>query len=1120
MPEAPGPKGQDRFFRLVIPADLSELSKARRLMEEVGRAAELPDDRIFDLQVAVSEAAANAIEHAASEVEVAAWLLADRVIVEITNDGAFQPGLYKDDEHRRRGLGLPLMVSLADQVHVARLPEGKTRVSLTFFLGGARRPDETQGQASRSPESALARLEAETMKLDVLSQEREQLLAEVDKDQEDLTASHAELEASERLLRAVTEGTSDMIFVKDRESRLVMLNPATARSIGKPADELLGRNDAEFFDPEIARRILEIDRRVMDSGRAEVVEEVVDTPKGRRTFLTTKTPRLDGEGRVIGLIGMGRDITERKQIEESLRLTQLSVDRTADLVHWVASDGRLVYANNSSCRRFGYSHEEMLTKTVFDLDPAMTPEAWSEHWQELKTRGSMTFESLHRTKGGELYPVEVTANYFEAGRQEYNIAFVRDITERKKVDEILREGEKDLVRAQELAKAGSWRLDTRRNELRWSDETYRIFGISKEVPLAYESFLGFAHPDDRQYVDEQWTAALTGQPYDIEHRIVVDAEVRWVREKAELEFDPQGALLGGFGSVQDITDRKRGEEALRESEERFRTMADAIPQLAWIAGADGYIYWYNQRWYEYTGTTLADMEGWGWQSVHDPDALPAVLARWQESIATGQPFDMEFPLRGADGELRPFLTRVMPLKDAAGRVTQWFGTNTDVTERKRAEEARRRNEESLAGVLSSVGRLRLFERRKPWQVLLIGAALQAALFIGVSHLGSPNHYLGIPGAATALIAVVAAIIAGPVAGMAVALAGGVAYFAFLTDFGRSVMWPAIIGSILLWTLAAAVAGLAGDWVRHNATLRERLLAHMLAEREAMSDSLGVTNAGLQAQTEELEAQNEDLQEAQQEIVRLLEEQSSLLLRLQEALLDIPQELPGVKFAHLYRSATLQAQVGGDFYDVFEAKEGRIGLLIGDVSGHGVEAARIASLAKDTVHAFAHQFRDPHLVLREANRLLVEKRLPGFVTVFLGFLDPESGVFVYSSAGHPAPLLATDGHMALLQSIGSPLGVFADASYQDSETEIREGSLLLFYTDGITEARRDSDLFGEQRLAEALGRMRDQPLETLPSLLLDEALLFSGGLLRDDVALLAVSYLGKTGDRLPSGCEQA
>ena len=128
---------------------------------------------------------------------------------------------------------------------------------------------------------------------------------------------------------------------------------------------------------------------------------------------------------------------------------------------------------------------------------------------------------------------------------------------------------------------------------------------------------------------------------------------------------------------------------LQESEERFHNMVNTIPQLAWISQPDGYIYWYNERWYSYTGTTPEQMEGWGWQSVHDPAVLPRVLEQWKASIATGQMFDMEFPLRGADGIFRPFLTRVLPLKDAAGNILQWFGTNTDVTERKRVEMALR-----------------------------------------------------------------------------------------------------------------------------------------------------------------------------------------------------------------------------------------------------------------------------------------------------------------------------------------------------------------------------------------------------------------------------------------------
>jgi PAS domain S-box-containing protein len=114
-----------------------------------------------------------------------------------------------------------------------------------------------------------------------------------------------------------------------------------------------------------------------------------------------------------------------------------------------------------------------------------------------------------------------------------------------------------------------------------------------------------------------------------------------------------------------------------------------------MANADGWIHWYNERWCQYTGTTIDQMRGWGWQSVHDPVELPKVMERWQASIATGEPFDMVFPLRGADGVFRPFLTRVMPVKNAEGRVVQWFGTNTDISEQKRTEDALRQSEARL-----------------------------------------------------------------------------------------------------------------------------------------------------------------------------------------------------------------------------------------------------------------------------------------------------------------------------------------------------------------------------------------------------------------------------------------
>jgi PAS domain S-box-containing protein len=170
-------------------------------------------------------------------------------------------------------------------------------------------------------------------------------------------------------------------------------------------------------------------------------------------------------------------------------------------------------------------------------------------------------------------------------------------------------------------------------------------------------------------------------------------------------YDDNGKIVLSFITIQDITERRQAEREVRESEERFRTLANSMPQLASMAGPDGFILWYNQRWYDYTGMTPEQMAGWGWQSVHDPAVLPSVLSKWRDAIALAQPFEMEFPLRGADGTFRNFLTRVEPMKDSEGRLVQWFGTTTDVDQLKRIEQSLRVTQARLESTLeaSSVG---------------------------------------------------------------------------------------------------------------------------------------------------------------------------------------------------------------------------------------------------------------------------------------------------------------------------------------------------------------------------------------------------------------------------------
>jgi PAS domain S-box-containing protein len=138
------------------------------------------------------------------------------------------------------------------------------------------------------------------------------------------------------------------------------------------------------------------------------------------------------------------------------------------------------------------------------------------------------------------------------------------------------------------------------------------------------------------------------------------------------------------------------------NEEQFRILANAIPALCWMADETGAIFWYNQRWYDYGGVTPAEMAGWGWQSMHDPEILPSVMERWTLSIATGEPFEMVFPLRGADGAYRPFLTRVIPVRDGQGRVTRWVGTNTDITQQRLTEDLLRKSEDQFRTLAEAI----------------------------------------------------------------------------------------------------------------------------------------------------------------------------------------------------------------------------------------------------------------------------------------------------------------------------------------------------------------------------------------------------------------------------------
>jgi PAS domain S-box-containing protein len=495
----------------------------------------------------------------------------------------------------------------------------------------------------------------------------------------------------------------------------------------------------------------------------------------------------------------------------------------------------------------------------------------------------------------------------------------------------------------------------------------------------------------------------------------------------------------------------------------------------------------NQAYATATGRRVEEFPGHNHFEFFPSDAQTI----FEEVVRSKQPFSVKArPFTYADHPewgVTYWDWNLAPVLDAQGRVEALVFSLEDVTSKVTGSGPRKRP--SPWRLLERLSLERSVSRRTRGIAAFGGVALEVILFYGLSFLQSPRQVLGIPGPAATLIGIVAGLVAGPIVAGLVALVGGVAYIVFLTDLGTSVAWPTIVISIVLWTAASVLAALAADRVRARAAVRETLLSQAVEDRNALVESL--------------RASEEQQRLLADENSRLYQQQLAIAETVQFSLLNIPSERGPLRVSHLYRSATEAARVGGDFYDVFPLRDDSMAILIGDVSGHGIQAARTATLVRDVVQAFAHQSLAPDAVLALVNALLIDKALPGFVTAFFGLLHPRTGELLHASAGHPLPFLRrASGSVETLGRGSLPVGVLPDAKWETDEAALQVGDTLLLYTDGVIEARSGLEPFGESRL-ESLVLRKDVSVSHLPRLILDEVLAFTGGNLIDDVALLAL-----------------
>jgi len=388
---------------------------------------------------------------------------------------------------------------------------------------------------------------------------------------------------SAQRLSSIIESAMDAIISVDDQQQILLFNPAAEQIFGYPASKIVGQSveclmperfrqkHAEHFhgfgqNERHSRKITSRDALmgVRSDGsefpiEASISRSIVGGDPIYTMILRDISERLDAEQALI---------KSRKQLSTLIEQAPVSIAMLDREMNFIATSRRWL-------AEYGHSHTNLAGHNHYQINPDIS-EAWKQvHRDALAGISSSKEQDLWIRADGSRHWLRWAVHPWsdESGKVGGIIISGEDITRHVHIEKALRASEDDLVRAQAVGNIGSWRLDVRRNELTWSAENHRIFGLPEGTPLSYETFLSRVHPEDREYVDQMWQGALAGRNYTIEHRLLIDGTVKWVMEKAELEFDEQGELLGGFGITQDITRRQLIKNQLEEANNRIAAIA-------------------------------------------------------------------------------------------------------------------------------------------------------------------------------------------------------------------------------------------------------------------------------------------------------------------------------------------------------------------------------------------------------------------------------------------------------------------------------------------------------------------------------------------------------------------
>nr|WP_314621629.1 PAS domain-containing protein [uncultured Noviherbaspirillum sp.] len=557
------------------------------------------------------------------------------------------------------------------------------------------------------------------------------------------TTEHVQLrqrqhEETSRIFTLFESSPSFMAVLSGPQLRFEMANAAYLRFVGKR--QLVGRSVKEVF-PEINEQgYLDILDRVYATGEPFIGQrlpvalhrqssEVLDI----RYIDFVFQPMRDLAGKINGIFIEGYDITDHVNVEErghnserlaleAIRLQKVEKNLLSALLEaapvgiaFADITGALTLVNAENRRIWG---EHPMSENVDSYV------VWKGWWADGSTRHGQKISphewGLARALRGEnvvndiivIEPfgapgtrrtvlLRATPIRDENGSVTNAVVTQTDISERVRNEAALRESEAKFRSITDAMPQMVWSALANGHHDYYNQQWYSFTGVPQGSTDG-EGWNNMFHSEDQKRAWDTWSHCLqSGEPYEIEYRLRHHSgQYRWVLGRALPIRNDGGAIIRWMGTCTDIHEQKLSQVALKENEEQFRALAENIPQLAWMAGSDGSIFWYNDRWYAYTGTTFKEMQRWGWQKFQNPDYVVAVNEKFRECIRNGKVWEDTFEIKGADGSYRYFLSRAVPIRDEAGNITRWLGTNTDITDERDAAELLRqvdqRKDEFLA----------------------------------------------------------------------------------------------------------------------------------------------------------------------------------------------------------------------------------------------------------------------------------------------------------------------------------------------------------------------------------------------------------------------------------------